>query len=101
MQEVTDSISTLVPIFFSHAERHVAVVSHTCFDWLMPLLLSADKKPRRVKKPHHLDEFESGFDDEMEMSGLPRRSNIDRKRRLPPALEPTSDHFTAGCHCLS
>lgn len=51
-------------------------------------LLPSDKKPRRVKKPHHLDEFESGFDDEMELSGLPRRSAIDRKRRLPPALEP-------------
>ncbi|KAL3139308.1 hypothetical protein ABBQ38_003646 [Trebouxia sp. C0009 RCD-2024] len=50
--------------------------------------LNFDKKPRRVKKPHHLDEFESGFDDEMELSGLPRRSAIDRKRRLPPALEP-------------
>lgn len=46
-----------------------------------------DKKPRRVKKPHHLDEFESGFDDEMETPGLPRRSTIDRKRRLPPVLE--------------
>ncbi|KAL0019254.1 hypothetical protein WJX77_003503 [Trebouxia sp. C0004] len=46
-----------------------------------------DKKPRRVKKPHHLDEFESAFDDEMEMPGLPRRSAIDRKRRLPPPLE--------------
>lgn len=41
-----------------------------------------------MKKPHHLDEFESGFDDEMELSGLPRRSVLDRKRRQPPALEP-------------
>ena len=52
---------------------------HSCWN----VCRHADKKPRRVKKPHHLDEFESGFDDEMETPGLPRRSTIDRKRRLP------------------
>lgn len=52
-----------------------------------------------MKKPHHLDEFESGFDDEMELSGLPRRSVMDRKRRPPPALEPrysTPAHLAAS-----
>ena len=68
--------------------------------------MPADKKPRRVKKPHHLDEFESGFDDEMETPGLPRRSAIDRKRRLPPVLEARcATHQALSCyvaneHCI-
>ena len=66
-----------------------------CCTNLPALCALSDKKPRRVKKPHHLDEFESGFDDEMELSGLPRRSAIDRKRRLPPALEP---RYAPGLH---
>ena len=53
-----------------------------------PMPAATDKKPRRVKKPHHLDEFESGFDDEMEMAGMARRSGLDRKRRPPPSMEP-------------